>query len=571
MTRLGRFLRPSEERWEVLLATALVVGVLSGVLAVGLRSSVHLLFRALEPLHPGVAAAAIPAVGALLGAVIVRDVFREPAGHGVPAVIRAVCLQGGRMRKRSILSRWLGSLLNVGSGGSAGLEGPIVHSAGALGAAVGERFGLDERRRAILVGCGVAGGISAIFNAPMTGMIFATEIILAEWSALSIVPVAISAVAATEVSRVLLGNGQSFLHAPFEMGVPDLLACLPLGVVAGAIAAALSFGIARCEKVAGKIPGRFLAPFAFGLGVGGIGLVFPLALGEGYGGVQAAISSKMDLGILLAGGCLFAKLLASSLTLGSGAPGGVFAPCIVSGAFLGATFHRIVAELLPHLHLASEGSYAIVGMSGMVAGVMHAPLTGIFLVMEVTNGYDVILPLMIVSVLSLVIALRFERHSLYTKELASSGELRRPGTDRQIGLDLLIRDTLDADVVPVHEDLTLEGLISVVKSSSLNHFPVVDPETGALRGVLDLAKVRSQILDPHLARITLVGTVMESDFPRISERAPVSQVLDAFESTGRWVLPVVDDEGRFAGLISKARLFDHYRRELLVQDRSVDG
>ncbi len=568
---LARFFRLSEERWEGFLLMALVVGLLSGVLAVALRSAVHALFHALEPARLGPAGILIPAFGALIGVMIVRDLFQEPAGHGVPAVIRAVCLRGGRMRVRAIASRWLGSLANVGAGGSAGLEGPIVYSAGALGAVVAERFGLDERRRSILVGCGVAGGISAIFNAPMTGLIFATEIILAEWSAFSIVPVAISAVAATELSRVLLGNEQSFLHAPFEMGVHDLIACIGLGLLSGAVAAALSSGIARAQGIASRLHGRF-APFALGLGVGAIGLAFPMAIGEGYEGAQAAVSSQQDLGILLAVGLLLAKLVATSMTLGSGAPGGMFAPSLVSGAFLGTAFHRIVERIQPvQLQLASEGSYAIVGMSGMVAGVMHAPLTGIFLVMEVTDGYDVILPLMIVSVLSLVVARRFDRHSLYTKELASSGELRRPGTDRQIGVDLSVRDVLDGETIPVHEDLTLEELAEAVRSSSRNHFPVVDRSTGALLGMLDLARVRRQLLDPQLARITLVGTVMETKLPEVLAQAPVSQALEAFERTGQWVLPVVDDEGRFVGLISKSRLFDHYRRELLVQDRSVDG
>jgi CIC family chloride channel protein len=564
--RLTSFIGPEEEQWGSILLLALGVGLLSGALAVGLRSAVHALFNELAPLRHGWLGALLPAVGAALGVAIVSHLFRESPGHGVPEAIRAVCRDGGQMQRRSIFSRWLGSLCNVSAGGSAGLEGPIVFSAAAVGSAVGGWLRLDERRRTLLLACGVAGGISGVFNAPMTGMIFAMEVVLAEWSAFAIVPVVMSAVAATEISRIALGNAQSILHAPFDMGARDLSACLLLGIIAGLVSTALTRTIGFFQRLAGRVGGpRVLAPALFGLIVGAIGMVAPNAIGEGYDTARAAIHSELAPGLLFCALLAFAKLVTTGLTIGSRAPGGVFAPCLVLGSLLGVSFSRALTAVLPAgLPLSVEGSYALVGMSGLMAGVMQAPLTGIFLVMEVTDGYEVILPLMIVSVLSLVVARRFDRYSLYTRELAESGDLLRPGTDRRILADVRVRETLDDDVTPVFEDMTLLDFATVLTTSHRNHFPVLRSGSDEFAGMLELAPIHEILLDPEMARVTLVGTMMDTETPTIPLDASLSEALRLFEQTGAWALPVVDGR-RFAGLMSKSTLFDHYRRELSVQ------
>jgi CIC family chloride channel protein len=564
--RLASFLGPAEEQWGSILLLALGVGFLSGASAVGLRSAVHALFHALAPLRDGWLGALLPAVGAALGVTILLHLFREPPGHGVPEVIRAVCRDGGRMRRRSILSRWLGSFCNVASGGSAGLEGPIVFSAAAVGSLVGGWFKLDERRRTLLLACGVAGGISGVFNAPMTGMIFAMEVVLAEWSAFSIVPVVMSAVAATELSRIVLGNAQSILHAPFDMSARDLLACALLGILAGLVSTALTRTVAFFQRLAERVRGpRVLAPALFGLVVGAIGIIAPSAIGEGYDTARAAIHSELAPGLLFCAFLAFAKLVTTGLTIGSGAPGGLFAPCLVLGSLLGVSFSRALSALLPAaLSLSVEGSYGLVGMSGLMAGVMQAPLTGIFLVMEVTDGYEVILPLMIASVLSLVVTRRFGRYSMYTRELAESGDLLRPGTDRRILADVTVRETLDHDVTPVFEDMTMLDFVEVLKTSHRSHFPVLRSGGDEFAGMLELGPIREILLDSELARVTLVGTMMDTETPTIPLDASLAEALALFEQTGAWALPVVDGR-RFAGLLSKSSLFDHYRRELSVQ------
>ena len=567
--RAAGYLGPEDERWGVILLLALVVGLLAGGSAVALRSVVHLVFQGLETLRESWWGPVLPAIGAAAGVAIVSLIFREAPGHGVPEVIRAVCRDGGRMRRRSMFSRWMGSLVNVSSGGSAGLEGPIVFSGAAVGSFLGSACRLDERRRTVLLACGAAGGIAAVFNAPMTGMIFAMEIVLAEWSAFSILPVVMSAVAATELSRIWLGDIQPLSHAPFAMGIPDLLACGVLGVLAGFVSVALVRSVGLVHRATLRLPGAPLAaPVLCGLLVGVIGMAYPGAIGEGYGAARAAIHSELGPGLIFCLGLALAKLAATGLTMGSGAPGGLFAPSLVVGSVVGVGFGRALTAFLPgSLAFAVEGSFGLVGMSGLVAGVMHAPLTGIFLVMELTAGYDVVLPLMIVSTLSLVVVRRFERYSPYTIELAESGDLLRPGTDRRVLADVRVSETLDADATPVPDSMTLAAFAEVVTTSQRNHFPVLRAETQEFAGILELVHVRALLLDPAVARVTLVGTVMDPDVPRIPLDASLADAMDVFGRTGAWVLPVVDGK-RFAGLLSKSSLFDHYRRELVAQQQS---
>lgn len=563
-TRL-RVLGQPEERWLLLLALAVVAGLCGGGAAVLLRRLVHFGFHALAEWRDGLLGIALPAIGGVLGVAVVAYAFRESPGHGVPEVIRAVCRGGGTMRKRAIFSRWIGSWINVSSGASAGLEGPTVYTGAAIGSAIGGLFGVDERRRSVLLACGLAGGISAIFNAPMTGMIFAIEVVLAEWSAFTIVPIVVASVAGTELSRLTIGDSASFLHAPFEMAPHDLGLCVVLGVLSGLFSVFFVRGTRILHLLGARLSSnRLVVPAVFGLVVGTIGRFSPDAIGEGYDVAQAVIEDRLDLGLGLCTILLFAKLLASCLTLGSGSPGGSFAPSLVIGSLLGGTFARSLGLLFPTVGFAHPGSYALVGMAGLAAGVMQAPLTGIFLVMEITRGYDVILPLMIVSVVALLVSRRFDRYSLYHWELAESGELLRPGTDQRVLADIEIRDVLDEYVTPVSEDMLLYDFLDVLRTSRRNVFPVLAAGSDEYAGMVDVASAREILLDPELVRVTLVGTIMDRSLTPIPAETSLSRALRTFEELGVWVLPVVEGT-RFLGLISKSSLFDHYRRELNVQ------
>jgi len=558
------------EPWQLAMA-AVVVGLAAAAVAVVLRSGVHWLFEALEPLREhwwGMIAA--PAVGALLGVAIIRVLFREPGGHGVPAVLEAVTRRGGHMRPRSIVSRLLGSLVNVASGGSAGLEGPIVYSAAAVGSTLAGGMRMAERQRVLLLACGVAGGIGAIFNAPLTGMIFTMEVVLAEWTLGALLPIAIAATVATEAGRMVLGEQGAFVTAEsFTWNAHDLAASGFLGAATGLVSVALVASIFRMERFTrslkrGFFTGRLgLVAGLAGMGVGIIGLWMPEAIGEGYETVNAALTGELPLGpwlLLLVG----AKVLTTTLTLGSNAPGGIFAPSLVLGASLGYGFGTLLAFVFPSLGFAPPAFFALAAMAGLVSGSMQAPFTGIILALETTGGWDGTLPLILVAVLSVLVSRTFLRHSFYTWELAERGELMRPGSDRRILAEMRAGEILDQEAVSIESGRTLDDLAQILPRTKRNHFAVVDVE-GKLLGMLDLTSLRGVIFDDTVRRVTPVDTVMDAAVTHIGDQASLLQAMEAFESSGAWVLPVVDEQDRYLGTLSKSTLFDRYRTELIVQ------
>ncbi len=559
------------EPW-ILAALAVLVGVASSAVAVVLRGGVHLLSDRLDPWRTSPSGVLLPAAGALLGILVVRRVFREPGGHGVPAVLEAVSRRGGAMRARSVFSRLFGSMLNVASGGSAGLEGPTVYSAAAVGSVLGDWFRVGDRQRTLLLACGVAGGIGAIFDAPLTGMIFSIEVVLAEWTLGAALPIAISATVATEIGRLVFGESGAFAAPPIHDWSPaDLAASAGLGGLAGLLSVALVAAIFRMEHLC-RAAGRRIRALRLtgacaavaGLGVGLVGLYVPEAIGEGYETVSAIFRGEIGGGLVLLGVLVGAKFLATTLTLGSNAPGGIFAPSLVVGALLGAAYGEVLHAVFPSSGFAPPAFFALVAMAGLVAGTMHAPLTGILLALETTRGWHGVLPIILVAVCAVLVSRTFLRHSFYTWELAERGALLRPRTDRRILADLAAAELLDQDSVDIEVGRTLEDLTRVLPRTTRNHFAVVDRD-GRYLGMLDLTQLRGVIFDDLVRRVTPVETVMDPTAPPIRADEPLLQVMDAFESSGRWVLPVVDAEGRFLGTLSKSTLFDRYRRELIAQ------
>ncbi|MCH2101378.1 MAG: chloride channel protein [Planctomycetes bacterium] len=570
MVRLGRLRQGSAgtEPWLMALLAALV-GVAASAVAVALRSGVHWLFEALQTVRDSPMGIALPAVGALLGVIVIRVVFREPGGHGVPAVLEAVSRHGGSMRPRSMVSRLLGSLINVSSGGSAGLEGPIAFSAAAVGSTVAASAKVAERQRILLLACGVAGGIGAIFNAPLTGVIFATEVVLAEWALATVIPVVVAATVATSIGRGMLGAEGAFSSGEFAWDSVDLGLSVPLGLLAGVVSVGLVGAIFKVETLAaslkkGKLLGKpgVVAAFA-GLGVGSIGWAFPQAIGEGYELVNDCLNDDFHSEIFLFAAVVFlAKFVATVLTLGSNAPGGIFAPSLVLGAALGFSYGGAL-NLLPGIEV-EPGFFALLAMAGLVAGTMQAPFTGMFLALETTGSWSETLPLMLVAVLSALVSRSLLRHSFYTWELAETGRLLRPGTDRRILADLQAVEMLDLESVTIEMGHTLDDLAKILPKTRRNHFAVINSQ-GVFQGMLDLSSLRAVIFDPLLRKVTPVDTAMDSTVPRISKDDSLLQAMEVFEEVGAWVLPVIDGDGKFLGTLSKSTLFDRYRRELIVQ------
>lgn len=558
------------EPW-ILAGLAILVGAASSAVAVLLRGGVHELFAALARFRGAWWAIFLPAGGALLGVWIVRLVFREAAGHGVPMVLEAVSRRGGHMRARSIFSRLFGSMVNVASGGSAGLEGPTVFSSAAVGSVLAAAMRVGERQRVLLLACGVAGGIGAIFNAPLTGMIFAMEVVLAEWTLGAVLPIAVSATVATEIGRHVFGRAGAFSDAQLPAwGSADLAACAVVGAGAGLLSVllvALTFRIEAASKAAAR--SRLLGwPGAMamlgGLVVGAIGMLLPGAIGEGYESVNQALSGNLSDGLLALALLGLAKTVATGLTLGTGAPGGIFAPSLVLGALLGALFGGALHALFPDAGFAPASFFALAAMAGFVSGTMQAPFTGILLALETTEGWNGTLPLILVAVLATLVSRTFLRHSFYTAELAERGALLRPGTDKRILADLHAHEMLDPDPVTIEAGKTLEDLARMLPVTKRNHFAVVDGD-GRLLGMLDLTQLRGVIFDDFVRKVTPVDTVMDPGVPRIGAGDSLLRAMEIFETRGAWVLPVVDAGGKFLGTLSKSTLFDRYRNELIVQ------
>ena len=559
---LSRFQAVSAREALVMMTAALAIGLVCGILAVGLNWSVHSLRLFITELDLGWRAIFFPALGAGIAIFLVRSLMHDSAGHGVSDVIKAMAMGSEALRRRMIYSRFFGSLLTVGSGGSTGLEGPIVSIGGALGSALGRWLDMNERHKKLLVGYGAAGAVAGIFNAPLTGLIFSLEIIIGEWTYLTILPTIIAAVSATEVSRLIMGNKIAFTQEIAGFSITSLLACFALGALTGIISILFARSLLLWEKFFSKISLHlWIRATIGGLSVGVLGYFMPEVLSEGYSTTQVFLTDTIrpELGFVLL--FVLLKFLACGITLGSGGVGGVFAPSLVLGSGVGLAFGMIL-HLLPLNGIAEDAAFALAGMAGMVAGVMHGPLTGIFLVMEATSGYSMILPLMLTASSAMVVSSFFEIGSVYTRELIKQGSLIKRGTDRYLLHHLNIVDILDKDFITIRENLLLRDFIDEFKKARRNYFPVLNEEKKCV-GVVFLDDIRPHLFETNLYDLVTMGSVMRN-LPVISLNEPISAALDKFETSKVWSLPVVEGD-RFLGMLSKSTLFDHYRRELQIQ------
>lgn len=553
----------SDDRLLLIVAGA-IVGICSGVAAVALNQSLIAVLGYLHPYRAYWWAFVLPAVGAALSSLFLNKIMREGAGHGVPEVIYSVSRYGGLMRFRSSFSRLISSCLTIGSGGSAGPEAPIVMSGSAIGSNIARLLGLNDRQRVTLVGCGAAGAISAIFNAPIAGLIFAMEIILGEWAASNLIPIAIAAVAGTEISHLLQGKQIPFSHHQFNIGAVDIVACIGLAVFTALASIMLTRAIRTIHHQADGIQlPSWLKAAGGGCAVGLIGLYLPMVLGEGYHAIREMMEGRFAPGIGLVFLAVLAKIMATALTLGSGGSGGIFAPCLVIGSFAGLTYHRALAYLWPGVDWVQEGCFVLLGMAGLVSGILQAPLTGIFLIVEITGGYEVILPLIIVSAISTTICHYMEPASFYLRDLVEKGQLMRPGTDARVLADLEVHELLETDCITVHTDMLLRDFVDIVKQSRRNLFPVED-QTGQFQGMIYMDDIRPYLFDPLMYDAVLVGQLMNPRVETVSPDDDVVEVLERMDAEGLFNMPVVANH-RFRGMISKSTLLDQYRKELMVQ------
>ncbi|MDO9262550.1 MAG: chloride channel protein, partial [Desulfosalsimonadaceae bacterium] len=422
----------------MLIIFGVLVGSCSGLAALALHYGLHTLSGLIRGYRPFWWSFILPGFGAALSALFIDKVFREGnAGHGVPEVVYSVSRFGGLMRFRSSFSPLISSCLTIGSGGSAGPEAPVVMSGAAIGSNIAQVFSLNERQRITLVGCGTAGAIAAIFNAPIAGLVFTIEVIVGEWSAVNIVPIAVAAVSGAQVCRLLKGNQMAFTDLAFTVDVGDTLVCVGLAVLTAAASILLTRALRLSHRLSLSVPVPVWIRAALGgCAVGAIGLFLPDVLGQGYHSIQAVVEGGFSHGLLFVALLVLAKILATTLTLGWGGSGGVFAPSLVIGSFSGLLYHQLITLVWPGIAWADGGCFALLGMAGMISGILQAPLTGIFLIVDITGGYEVILPLILVSVISTTLCHTFEPASYYLKDLVEKGLFLRPRTDARVLADL---------------------------------------------------------------------------------------------------------------------------------------
>lgn len=549
----------------LLIISGSIAGICSGFAAVALRLSLETALHWVRPFRQYGWAFVIPATGAVLSSFFLRKIVREKAGHGVPEVIFSVLRHGGVLKLRSSYSRLISSFLTISSGGSAGPEAPVVMSGSAIGSNLAGFIRLNERQRITLVGCGTAGAIAAIFNAPIAGLVFSIEVILGEWKFVNIIPIAIAAVAGAQVSQAIIPENVLFSHHPFDISLLDILPSLCLALITALISVLFTKVLRYTGERAKKTAWPFwIRAMIGGAAVGLIGMFFPVVLGEGYRFIQSMISGDFSMGLFLTFVAIFAKIFATSITLGWGGSGGIFAPCLMIGSLTGIAFHRALAVMLPNIGCAGEGAYALLGMAGLISGVMQAPLTGIFLIVEITGGYETILPLILVSSMSSTMSHYIEPASFYFKELIERGEFLRPGTDARILSDLNVRELISTGYVKVSGNMVFREFIEILKRSDQNFFPVVDEETDEYKGMIEIRTIRKYALDPGIYDMLFLSQIMDTAGMTVSLKNHLHEVLNMMETCHTDSLPVVENK-RFIGMISKTRILDVYRRELIMQ------
>ncbi|MBN2490071.1 MAG: chloride channel protein [Planctomycetes bacterium] len=521
----------------------------------------------------------IPTVGGLLVGLLTWFFAREARGHGVPEVISAVVRKRGFIRPRVVLAKALASAVCIGSGGSCGREGPIAQIGAAWGSTVGQWLPWQRGRIRELVGAGAAAGISATFNAPVAGVIFALEVILRDFSLRNLTPIIVSGVTAVTVSHTLLPDHVIFTIPPYQHNHPvELLFYAGLGIGAGLVGWLFTKALYATEDLSDRIrlPG-WLQPGLGGVAVGGLALLAPQVMGVGYATVSAALDpdsaarlSAANLGALTGLallGLLGAKILATSLTLGFGGSGGIFAPSLFMGATFGGAIGFLVQALFPQAGFSGPGAYALVGMAAVVAATTHAPLSAMIILFEMTGDYSIILPLMLASVLATVTAKLLEPESIYTMKLARRGERIRYGADLAILEKIPVAEILETDVEVLREETSKDAIVRLIQAGRHNDLPVVDRE-GRVKGIVYFRDVKPVLKNELLDRVLIAADLMREIAGTLRPEDSLEQALALFSGHNADLLPVVrgDDRRHFLGIITRTDLMNRYQQELLLAE-----
>ncbi len=581
---LRNIFRPRAEKTgqvNLVYVLSMLVGLLSAVAAIILKNTIHYTHHFLLRIGSmgswNLLYLALPPTGMLLTLLFVKYVVKDNIGHGVSRVLYAIS------RKKSILNphkTWtsvVASTITIGFGGSVGAEAPVVLTGSSIGSVVGNFFRLSYRSITLLIGCGAAGAIAGIFNAPIAGIVFTIEILMLDLTMSSIVPLLISSVTAATTTYFLMGDEVLFSFSVREaFNITNIPWYLLFGIVSGLLSVYFSKTTLYLESRFEKISNDYVR-LAVGGGILGLLIfLFPPFYGEGYGTIMQLLKGDTNavFGNTLVGGfqdnflviglfmfCLVLfKVFASSATNGGGGVGGIFAPTLFMGGINGYLFSEILNRIF-NVDLPDK-RFVLVGMAGMMAGVMHAPLTAIFLIAEITGGYDLLIPLIITSTVAFITVKGFQPHSIYHVQLAERGELITHDKDKAVMTMMDWKKDIELDLVKVKPDDTLGDLVKAISKSKRNIFPVVDVYN-ILEGVVILDDVREIMFNTELYDVTFVRDLMTIPPSYIDKEEDIETVMETFRKTGAWNLPVLD-KGYYAGFLSKSRIFSTYR-ELLVE------
>ncbi len=588
-TYIGRFLvwrsKHLSDRYFIIILSALI-GFLAGMAAYLLKSAVfyieELLTAEFRLQTQNYWYVLYPALGIFLTIILIRFIIRDKDIHGIPRILYVISRLDGKMKFRRVFSSLFGSSLTAGFGGSIGLESPIISSGASLGSGIAQGLRLNYRYTTLLIGCGAAGAIASIFTTPIAAVIFSLEVLMLDLTTASIIPLLMASVTGAITTKLLLAE-KMLVHFKVtqEFAISDIPFFIVLGVMAGLLSLYFNRMHYAVVNLAAKVKHTWVKAAVCGLALGLLIFIFPTLYGEGYDSIKLIVSGRSAellnnsffysfrdhawVFILLVVGMMLLKVIATTLTTEGGGIGGIFAPSAVTGGFMGFAFARLVNDMkiVAPLH---EGNFTLVGMAGVLGGVLHAPLTAIFLIAEMTNGYELIVPLMLATAISFFTIKTFDPHSIFTRQLALRGELISKDKDQTVLTVMNISSVIDRNIMTIGKEGTLGDLTRVIAKSKRNMYPVIDEENNFL-GVIDLNDIRAEMFDRSKYGNPIQKYIFQP-LDHVSSNDSMKAVMEKFNSTGYYNLPVIDD-GKYVGFVSRAHVLSAYRKTL--KDVSQEG
>ena len=578
---LQRLRRRLSDR-QMMLLLAVVVGLLAGAGTCVFEILLHLVRSALVKWFPVSEAQFLfliyPAIGIILATLFVKYIVKDEISEGVTRVLYAMSRKDSRIASHNCWSSIVGGATTIGFGGSVGPEAPIVLTGAAIGSNVGKVAKLNYKELTLLLCCGAGAAVAAIFKAPITGVVFVLEILMLDITAFSVIPLLISSITATTVALMFRGF-DPIISVTLSTADAFQLNQIPLYILLGVCCGLMSYYFTSVNSIVGKfvkgLPSQYKRWGFAGVLLGVMIFVFPPLYGEGYEGMTALMHGNVEalfdnslfykfrsiewVAIIYVIAIMFGKVVAMATTNAAGGVGGTFAPSLFVGAFMGATT-ALVCNALFDWNI-SVVSFTLVGMAGVMAGVMKAPLTSIFLIAELSNGYGLFIPLMIVACTAFAVDYTLDRDSIYTKQLRMRGELLTHDKDQSVFVFLKLDDLMETDFIRVRESMTLGDLVHIISSARRNIFPVID-NFGHLLGVVQLDDLREDMFKRDNWGRPVTHYMIQPPY-KILEHEQVQSILPRFEENHTWMLPVVDRDNRYLGFISKSRILNAYREALV--------